>query len=594
MDSIRLIVFFVGLSLAGAVHGQRWALQVLVTDGADTAALRRAAPWPGSAFADSNGVRPALARWVEALQTAGYLEASLDTLLLRDSSFTALAHVGRAYQWVALRAGNIPEPWLDKAGFRARQYRRSPLLPARYVALQRAVAQQAANEGYPFAKVRLDSLVWHDGAHLSAALHIDRGTPIFFDALVLEGDAPISVAFLEHYLGIRPGDPYDEALVQRLLPRLRELPFLTSQKTPRVQFIGDRARILLDVAPKRASRLDFIIGVLPNSNQTGRLLLTTQLDGTLHNALGKGERVRLTFEQLRPQTQALELDFNYPYLLGLPFGAGVSLGLYRRDTNFININWQLGVDYQLDGGRSVRASVSQAQTNLLGIDSVQLLFRQRLPDTLDVSRRFLGLGFQLNRLDYRNNPRTGWEWALDAGAGQKNIRRNTQISAIGLDSLYDAITLRSAQYRFSTAAARYQPLGQNGTLKLAATAAAIVAPTPVLANEQYRLGGNRLLRGFDEQQVFATQYAVLTAEYRFLLGQNSYFYAFFDWAWADAASLNSPPGLPTTQTYQGLGAGITFETRAGLFGLSLALGRQAPLAFDPGAPKVHFGYMSIF
>lgn len=590
----RPLLLWVSLLASVALHGQAaWSLQTLVTDG-DATALRQEATWPDSTFADSSRVRPALGQWVEALQASGYWEASVDTLLLRDSTFTALAHVGKPFQWLALRPGNVPEDWLDKAGFRARQYRQRPLLPAAYMALQRDLAQQAANHGFPFARVRLDSIVWRDDAHLTAALHIDRGTPIFFDDIVMEGDAPISVAFLEYYLGIRRDEPYNEDLIQRMLPRLRELPFVQPKQPPRVQFIGDRARILLDLEPKRASRFDFIIGVLPNSNQTGRLLLTTQLDGTLHNALGKGERVQVVFEQLRPQTQELELAFSYPYLLGLPFGAEAALELYRRDTNFININWQVGVDYQLDRGRTIRAFVAQAQTNLLGIDSMQLSLRQRLPDTLDVSRSYFGVGFRLNKLDYRNNPRAGWEWTLDGGAGQKTIRKNNEITGIGLETLYDSLTLKSAQYRFSTAAARYQPLGRNSTLKLSATGAAIVAPAPVLANEQFRLGGNRLLRGFDEQQIFASQYVVFTAEYRFLLGQNSYFYAFFDWAWVDAASLNSPPELPTTQTYQGLGAGITFETRAGLFGLSLALGRQAPLTFDPGAPKVHFGYVSLF
>ena len=131
-------------------------------------------------------------------------------------------------------------------------------------------------------------------------------------------------------------------------------------------------------------------------------------------------------------------------------------------------------------------------------------------------------------------------------------------------------------------------------VKLGLTAAALIANEPVLANEQFRLGGNRLLRGFDEESISATNFGILTAEYRFLLSTNSYLYGFFDGGRVDSQSLNSQPDSDTVQTYQGFGAGIAFETRAGLFGLSLAFGRQDQQPFDLGAPKVHFGYVSLF
>ncbi|MEL7426310.1 MAG: hypothetical protein AAFN81_25170, partial [Bacteroidota bacterium] len=71
-------------------------------------------------------------------------------------------------------------------------------------------------------------------------------------------------------------------------------------------------------------------------------------------------------------------------------------------------------------------------------------------------------------------------------------------------------------------------------------------------------------------------------------------YAFYDLARVDNESLSTVENTNTVLWYQGIGAGITFETRAGLFGLSLAFGKQEGLAFDFGAPKVHFGYVSLF
>ena len=74
-------------------------------------------------------------------------------------------------------------------------------------------------------------------------------------------------------------------------------------------------------------------------------------------------------------------------------------------------------------------------------------------------------------------------------------------------------------------------------------------------NEVFQLGGYKLMRGFDEESIFATAFAVGTAEYRYLIGLNSYLFAFGDYGWAR----NDAYGVAANHTYLGLGAGIAFE-----------------------------------
>ncbi|RMF03238.1 MAG: hypothetical protein D6772_02390, partial [Bacteroidetes bacterium] len=349
----------------------------------------------------------------------------------------------------------------------------------------------------------------------------------------------------------------------------------------------------LRLAALPASRFDFVVGVLPRSNQTGRLLVTGQLDGALQNALGQGESIAVQFEQLRPQTQNLEIQISYPYFLQLPFGVDGRLDLYRRDTTFINLNGELGFNYLLSRNRRVLAFWTRDQTNLLSIDSSNLLRSQQLPDTLDVRRDAFGLGVQWENVDYRLNPRSGWTFQLRTSAGRRHIRPNARITELGLGNLYDSLQTKTTQYRLQGQLVRYWPLGQRGVIKIGLQGAAILGSVPPLANEQFRIGGNRLLRGFDEESIFASNFILGTLEYRFILATNSYLYVFGDLARVDQRT----PAKALSRTIdwpQGLGAGITFETRAGLFGLSLAFGRQSGLAFDLGAPKVHFGYVSLF
>ncbi|MCB0566000.1 MAG: hypothetical protein KDD01_16640, partial [Phaeodactylibacter sp.] len=72
--------------------------------------------------------------------------------------------------------------------------------------------------------------------------------------------------------------------------------------------------------------------------------------------------------------------------------------------------------------------------------------------------------------------------------------------------------------------------------------------------------------------------------------QNSYLYAFGDYAYVEDKT--STKNI-TDQPY-GFGAGITFETAVGLFGVSLAYGKRLDNPIDFSAPKVHFGYVSLF
>jgi hypothetical protein len=45
----------------------------------------------------------------------------------------------------------------------------------------------------------------------------------------------------------------------------------------------------------------------------------------------------------------------------------------------------------------------------------------------------------------------------------------------------------------------------------------------------------------------------------------------------------------------GAGAGLTFETKAGIFGISLAVGRRdVGQSMDLRATKFHLGYVSLF
>ncbi|MEZ5041800.1 MAG: BamA/TamA family outer membrane protein [Saprospiraceae bacterium] len=592
IPSYRLIILLISCLLAGAIKAQdQWSLRILPLDQSPEWLQGQVKYSPS--YPDSLSVRKGLEEVVNVLWQKAYLEASIDTIVVKDTSFLAILHVGPAYQWLSLGKGNVEESLLEQIGFRERFYRQQAFSMASFQKLRDAILIYLENHGYPFANIRLDSLQVTEG-QISGVLALEKGTFFTFDQLTIEGDATVSAVYLSSYLGLKPGTPYDQRKVLKVRDRIRELPFLETKKDLTIQFEGDQAKITLFVNKRRASRFDFLIGVLPSSAQTGKFLVTGTFNTELQNQFGLGEHIYAAFEQLRPLTQELELRFNYPYALGTSFGADMSFELYKRDTNYLDLRYNLGIQYLLDGGSYLKAFSNNYASRLLTVDTFTVLRTGQLPDTLDVSHATFGLEYNHQKLDYRFNPRKGWSAFLKAAAGVKTIKRNNLISRLDIPDPYAELELRSFIYRIEANWAAYIPLFKSSTLKSSLQSGFIITEEPLFANEQFRLGGNRLLRGFDEESIFATNYAVFTLEYRLLIGQNSFLYLFGDYARLDEKTVKSLEGQQTVDYPYGFGAGISFETKVGVFGISLAVGSRKGNPVDFGAPKVHFGYISLF
>ena len=542
-------------------------------------------------FADSTKLWEYLTTWRERQQERAYWEASVDSLVLTaPSKLTAYLHRGPAYAWSQLSLPDDPviTRWARRSGYRQRRFRAGrPLSPGDWSAVRDSLVSRAAASGYPFASVALTEVEWVAPGQLSATVDVRPGPLIRVGEVGVPEEVRVRNIFLERYLGLVTGEVYSQRRVRRLQDRLAQLPYLTMRGAPAVSFRDSLAYIDLPLTKRPASRFDFVIGVLPNSTQNdNKLLITGELNGELYNGFGQGERIAVRFEQLRPQTQELQLALDYPFVFGLPFGFEGQLELYRRDTSFLNLNWHLAATYIREGNDRLSAFWEKRSTIVPGLDSTRLVNGQ-LPDTLGVSRSFFGLQLRRTRTDRRFSPRSGYALDVSAAAGFRRLR-NIDFTGETADSLKQ----RSTQFQLAAAADFYVEPLVGTVLYLGLRAQALVTDREVVSNEQFRIGGARILRGFDEQRFFATDYQVLTAEFRLLLGENAFLYTF-----ADAARLNqrssAKPNLPIDYPL-GLGAGVNFETRAGIFGLSLAVGRRRGEVFDLGAPKVHLGYVSVF
>lgn len=528
------------------------------------------------------------------LQSQAYLEASIDSLTLQDSIFTAHFHLGKMYEWANLTNGNVEDVFLEQVGFREKLYQNKPFNYLEIVKIQERLLEYAENHGYPFASVWLGNIQIVDG-EISATLFMNKGRLIVVENIAVNGDVKISDTYLKSYLGLKTGALYSKAKILKIQSRLRELPFLKENRNATVTFLDDKATVNLFVKKKKASRFDFLIGVLPGGQdgnpqraQDQKLLLTGTFDAEMHNQFGLGEKIFVSFERLRPETQQLELSFAYPYILDMPFGLDLNFNQYKRDTTYTDVAFDVGLQYLFEGGNYVKAFWNNTSSNLITVDT-NAIKNGISPNNLDVSNRSYGLEFSLQKLDYRFNPRKGWGMNFRGGAGFKKIPKNNKIIEVD-ESFYDSLQLKTFQFRIKGGVEKYFPLLNNVALKTSLRGGVIFSEAAIYQNEQFRIGGNKILRGFDEESIFATLYTVFTIEARLLVGQNSYFYAFGDFAYLEDRTT-------TTRGFDrpyGMGLGLTFETGVGVFGLSLAVGSQQQNPINFGNPKIHFGYVNYF
>ena len=532
----------------------------------------------------------------ELLHLKGYAAASVDSVRY-DTSFAQLQlYLGVQQNRVQLTTAGIEKKALDESGFNSKSFNNAPFDFARLNYVKERLLNYYEKTGYPFAAVFLDSIVLRDNV-MQGTLSVKKGPLYHIDSISIKGKIKISNIFLQHYLGIVNGSIYNKEKLEQVGKQLLQLPYLQEQQPSELAMLGTGAILNLYLQPKRSSQVNFLIGFLPATSATGKLQLTGDVNLNLKNSLGKGETILLNWQQLQLRSPRLNIGFQQPYIFKSPFGFDFSFEIFKKDSAYVQLNAQLGIQYLLSAIQSGSLFIQKQNTFLLasGIDTNQVKATKMLPFNIDVSAVNIGIDYEFNNTNYRFNPRTGNEVKLVATVGIKTISKNDGITSLtdpsfNYATLYDSLKLKAYQFRVNVTAAHYFATGKRSTLKAVINAGVFNSPD-IFRNELFQIGGYKLLRGFDEESIYATRYGVATAEYHYLVGLNSYLFGF-----VDAARVENKYQLTdVSNSFLSTGIGMLFETKVGLLNLSFAVGKRNDVPFNlSGSSKIHFGYINYF
>ena len=526
------------------------------------------------------------------LQSKGYLAASIDSVKQDSSTSTILLFLGEKYTWYNLKIDDKDKVLLAQLGLQKDAFTAKVINQQNITVLQEKLLDYYENNGYPFTKIMFDSVALL-GNNVIAKLVVNKGVAYRLDSIHLLGNAKISINFLYHYLNVKKGDIFSKEKLNLINQRLLELTYLQQSTDWNLSMLSTSYILNLYLQPKRSNQINVLIGFLPANQQLGgKLLVTGEANLNLKNAFASGETILFNWQQFQSASPRLNLGFQKPYIFNSAFGVDFGFELYKRDSAFLNLTARLGLQYILSAKKSGKIYIETFRTNLLAVDTATVIITKKLPDIIDVSNTNLALEYDFNNTNYRLNPRSGNEFRIIISAGNKSIKKNNTITQLksqlfSYNSLYDTLQLNTYQFKIKTTIAHYFLLGKQSVLKTAINAGWYESPS-YFRNELFQIGGYKLLRGFNEESIVANKYAVAILEYRYLLGINSYFNGFLDIGTSDNKVTN------LTNSFVGVGLGLAFETKQGIFNISFAAGKQNDLPFNFRESKIHLGFVSIF
>jgi len=535
---------------------------------------------------------------VDQQKMKGFITFSVDSVHYDSLRAEAWVFAGARYIWKNIRVPGNEASLFSALGYQEKLFNGKAVDLNKLQQFQERMLGYMDNHGYPFAKFQLDSLVM-DGGEVSGVWAVEKGPHYKIDSITVTGTAKISKYYLQQYLEIPNGSYYREDKLEAISRRIMELPFLKESRPWNMTMVGTGSVVNLYLDTRRSSQVNAIVGFLP-ANQTlgGKMLITGEANLNLKNAFGGGETLGLNWQQLQIQSPRLNVVFQQPYMFRSRFGFDFNFDLFKKDSSFLNINLILGLQYMVSQRQQGKLFFQSFRTNLITVDTNAIKTTKALPQFLDVSTQNLGLDYSFNNTDYRLNPRKGNEWYIVVSGGLRKIRENNTILGLTTDAtgkpydfskLYDTLKLRTYMFRMKLAGAHYFRTGKQSTIRTAISGGWLQTENP-FRNELFQIGGYKLLRGFDEESIYASQYAVGTVEYRYLIGVNAYLFAFADGGWARDKSF----GTAISHTYFGTGFGLALETKAGILNLSYAVGKRDNQNFSLRQSKIHFGFVSIF
>lgn len=558
---ISLLIALIFILLGPSLYGQKINLNVLSNPSIKFK----------KSFSSLESANNYLSKKIIDMKVKGFAESSIDSTFFQNDTLHAFLHIGPEYTWSTLKLDSIPFEITSSFATRIKNIEGSSFNAAQSREIGENIVSYYENIGYPFAKVVYDSILIEDNK-IDEKITLLKGPLIKIDSISLKGLTKINPHVVYQLIGIKPNTLYSEKKIQAIVPNLNNVAYLDVLRSPEFYFTENKNILFLYLKERKRNRFSGILGFQNNPNDD-KLMLTGDLSLGLNNVLKQGEWINFNWNRFQDASQKLFINIGFPYLLKSPIGIEGSLNLFKQDTSFIDVLFEGSLLFSMSNTSRFEFSISSRQSNSLSsipINSSAIA---------DISLINYALGIRHRKFDNYYNPRKGFGGIAKFTLSNKTLTNQSD---------GDTVTTDPIQYQVIVNLKYFVPTFTKQTIGLFIKGGAIFNEN-VFQNEMFRLGGLSTIRGFNEESIYASQYAIGTVEYRYLYEKNTNLRVF-----SDIGTVKNQ-GIDNDYHFLiGFGIGASIETKAGIFNIDYAMGKQDNQQLQFSDAKVHIGYVSNF
>jgi outer membrane protein assembly factor BamA len=498
------------------------------------------------------------------LQRIGYIESTLNLLQKKnDTLYEAIYFLGPKYKSIKIyySQNDFSKKELIKVTNEINED--FFVLPFEDIELSLSKLNNTKTEqGNPFAKISLKNISIKDD-FLEATLETNTGSKRTIDSIAIKGYEKFPKSFLKYYAGIKTGKTFNQKKLISQNNALNSLGFVSTIKPPEALFREENTTVYFYLEKQNNNLFDGVLGFNTNE-ETQKLEFNGYLNLELNNNLNFGEQFLINYKADGEDQRNFLVSTKFPYILKSPFGIGLELKIFKRDSTFVTTEQLAKVSYQINPS-------SSSYMGYKGYESSNLLDNIIAGAAIeDYTSRNLIFGVNYNKKTNSKLFPIKTLISLDAELGKRELK----------DS-------KENQFKVSNIINHIFDLNFKNSVFLQNTTSILFSDT-YLTNELFRFGGINSIRGFNENSIDASLFSVLNTEYRIQLNEGLYIHSIIDLGYFENEVMDLKEKLYS------FGLGLGLQTKAGILKLNIANGNSENQAFKFSNTKIHLSLRSRF
>lgn len=501
------------------------------------------------------------------LLKSGYIAASIDSIVKNNANYYAYLNVGLLYKWKKLSFDNADNEVVSIAKVNHKDFADSKISFNKLNGLKELLANYYKNNGYPFVELKIDSFSIQDN-YLKGAVKVIKNQKINIDTIIIKGKVNISPKLIYKTINIESGDLFNQQKIDYLDENLNKLSHIQTAKPTELEFTSTKADIYIYLKKRKSNLFNGILGFTTDETKANKLSLSGNINFVLNNSFAIGEHIGISWEKHKDSSQFLATNIVFPYLFFLPIGVDASFQLDKEQLDYMNVNYSIAITYKANAGNEIHTYFRQKRSFLINTE-------QEGNALYDNTNNYtLGLTIGFDKTERLILPRKGYKIQFSTGYGNRWAEQKGNSYIVEADFL----------------AAFYRSVGNNLTLSVKNISSGIFNKYGFYENEMFKIGGIKSIRGFDEKSIIATAYSIFTLEPQFFISKYSFVSVFADYAYFEEKG----DEVNKTNHALGIGAGISIDSKAGIFSLNFAVGKLKNTYLRLSNTKMHFGYIAHF